>query len=80
MMGVIAFFAVLVLIGTVVDVTLNILHLDDVFSESLVQKFQGFSLYTNTLKLFHCPEAGASGSLDCINGIRFIESHPKIKI
>ena len=71
MMGVIAFFAGLVLIGTVVDVTLNILHLDDVFSESFVQKFQGFSLYTNTLKLFHCPEPGASGSLDCINGIRF---------
>ena len=71
MMGVIAFFAGLVLIGTVVDVTLNILHLDDVFSESFVQKFQGFSLYTNTIKLFHCPEPGASGSLDCINGIRF---------
>jgi hypothetical protein len=72
MMGVIAFFAGLVLIGTVVDVTLNILHLDDVFSESFVQKFQGFSLYTNTIKLFHCPEPGASGSLDCINGIRFL--------
>ena len=69
-MCVIAFFAGLVLIGTVVDVTLNILHLDDVFSESFVQKFQGFSLYTNTIKLFHCPEPGASGSLDCINGIR----------
>ena len=79
MMGVIAFFAGLVLIGTVVDVTLNILHLDDVFSESFVQKFQGFSLYTNTIKLFHCPEPGASGSLDCINGIRFAESHPKIQ-
>ena len=52
MMGVIAFFAGLVFIGTVVDVTLNILHLDDVFSESFVQKFQGFSLYTNTIKLF----------------------------
>jgi len=72
MMGVIAFFAGLVFIGTVVDVTLNILHLDDVFSESFVQKFQGFSLYTNTIKLFHCPEPGASGSLDCINGIRFL--------
>ena len=70
MMGVIAFFAGLVLIGTVVDITLNILHLDDVFSESFVQKFQGFSLYTNTIKLFHCPEPGASGALDCINGIR----------
>ena len=79
MMGVVAFFAGLVLIGTVVDVTLNILHLDDVFSESFVQKFQGFSLYTNTIKLFHCPESGASGSLDCINGIRFAESHPKIQ-
>ena len=70
MMGVIAFFAGLVLIGTVVDITLNILHLDDVFSESFVQKFQGFSFYSNTIKLFHCPEPGASGALDCINGIR----------
>jgi len=72
MMGVIAFFAGLVLIGTVVDITLNILHLDDVFSESFIQKFQGFSLYSNTIKLFHCPEPGASGALDCINGIRFL--------
>ena len=80
MMGVIAFFAGLVLIGTVVDVTLNILHLDDVFSDSFVQMFQGFSLYTNTLKLFHCPEPGASGSLDCINGIRFTKGQKPSKI
>jgi len=72
MIGVIAFFAGLVLIGTVVDITLNILHLDAVFSDDFVQKFQGFSLYTNTIKLFHCPQPGASGSLDCINGIRFL--------
>ena len=81
MIGVIAFFAGLVLIGTVVDVILNILHLDDVFSESFVQKFQGFSLYTNTIKLFNCPEPGASGSLDCINGIRLtknLKSKPPI--
>ena len=71
MMGVIAFFAGLVLIGTVVDITINILNLDEVFSENFVQHFQGFSLYTNTIKLFHCPEPGAPGSLDCINGIRF---------
>jgi len=72
MMGVIAFFAGLVIIGTVVDITINILNLDEVFSENFVQHFQGFSLYTNTIKLFHCPEPGAPGSLDCINGIRFL--------
>ena len=71
MMGVIAFFAGLVIIGTVVDITINILNLDEVFSDNFVQHFQGFSLYTNTIKLFHCPEPGAPGSLDCINGIRF---------
>ena len=71
MMGVIALFAGLVIIGTVVDITINILNLDEVFSENFVQHFQGFSLYTNTIKLFHCPEPGAPGSLDCINGIRF---------
>ena len=71
MMGVIAFFAGLVIIGTVVDITINILNLDEVFSDNFVKHFQGFSLYTNTIKLFHCPEPGAPGSLDCINGIRF---------
>ena len=67
MIGVIVFFASLVLIGTLVDVTLNIVHLEDVFSESFIRQFQGFSFYTNTIKLFRRPEPGA---LDCINGIR----------
>ena len=44
MMGVIAFFAGLVIIGTVVDITINILNLDEVFSDNFVQHFQGFSL------------------------------------
>ena len=74
MIGVIVFFASLVLIGTLVDVTLNTLHLEDVFSESFIFQFQGFSFYTNTLKLFRYPESGASGSLDCINGIRLTKS------
>jgi len=72
MIGVIAFFVVLVFIGTLIDIVLNILHLDDVFPDKAVQVFQGFSLYSNTLKLFHCPEPGNPGSLDCINGIRFL--------
>ena len=72
MIAVISAFVILVTIGTVVDVTLNILNLDNIFSEKVVRLFQGFSIYTNTLKLFHCPESGSSGSLDCINGIRFI--------
>ena len=72
MIAVISAFVLLVTIGTVVDVTLNVLSLDSVFSEKVVRLFQGFSIYTNTLKLFHCPEPGSTGSLDCINGIRFI--------
>jgi hypothetical protein len=71
MIGVVSFFAVLVILGTLVDTILNILHLEGVFSDKTVQLLQGFSLYTNTLKLFNCPEPGASGSLDCINGIRW---------
>jgi hypothetical protein len=72
MIGVIAFFGILVMSGTVVDITLNILHIEEAFSDKSVQLFQGFSLYSNTLKLFHCPDPGAANSLDCINGIRFI--------
>ena len=71
MIAVIAFFAVLVTVGTVVDSAVNILHLEGVFSDKTIQLVQGFSLYTNTLKLFHCPESGKPGSLDCINGIRY---------
>ena len=70
MIGVIIFFGVLVITGTLVDVVINILQLDDIFSEKAVQFLQGFSLYTNTIKLFHCPEPGKEGSLDCIHGIR----------
>ena len=70
MIGVIIFFGVLVIAGTLVDLVINILQLDDIFSERAVQFLQGFSLYTNTIKLFHCPEPGKEGSLDCIHGIR----------
>ena len=81
MIGIIAFFCSLVLAGTTVDVLINLLHLD-IFPDfvvqvevevvsTMVQVVQGFSLYTNTTKLFHCPEPGTTpGSLDCINGIR----------
>ena len=71
MIGVIIFFGVLVITGTLVDVVINILQLDDIFPEKAVQFLQGFSLYTNTIKLFQCPEPGKEGSLDCIHGIRF---------
>ena len=76
MIGVILFFGVLVAAGTLVDIVVNILHLEEeVFSERTIQMLQGFSLYSNTIKLFHCPETGKEGSLDCIHGIRsFISS------
>ena len=70
MIGLILFFGVLVAAGTLVDIVVNILHLEDVFSENSIQMLQGFSLYSNTIKLFHCPETGREGSLDCIHGIR----------
>merc|ERR1719493_458700 len=70
MISVIAFFGILVLIGTVIDAFLNILHLD-IVPEKVVQVFQGFSLYQNTLKLFNT-SGGSPDSLDCINGIRFL--------
>lgn len=63
-------FGVLILIGTSIDVVLNILHLD-VVPDTIVQIFQGFSLYQNTLKLFNTC-GGGTDSLDCINRIRFL--------
>ena len=71
MIGVIIFFGVLVAAGTLVDIVINILHLEEqVFSEKAIQMLQGFSLYSNTIKLFHCTETSKDGSLDCIHGIR----------
>ena len=70
MIAIFVVFGVLILTGTVIDVVLNILHLD-VVPDKLVQIFQGFSLYQNTLKLFNTGGGGAD-SLDCINGIRFL--------
>ena len=70
MIGLILFFGVLVAAGTLVDIVVNILHLEDVFSEKSIQMLQGFSLYSNTIKLFNCPDPGKEGSLDCIHGIR----------
>ena len=70
MIAICAVFGVLILTGTVIDIVLNILHLD-VVPHKLVQIFQGFSLYQNTLKLFNT-RSGGSDSLDRINGIRFL--------
>ena len=70
MISVILFFGVLVVAGTLVDIVINILHLEEVFSEKAIQILQGFSIYSNTIKLFHCPDTGKDGSLDCIHGIR----------
>ena len=70
MIGVILFFGGIVAAGSVVDIGINILHLDDAFSEKTIKLLQGFSLYSNTIKLFHCPDPGKEGSLDCIHGIR----------
>ena len=79
MIGVILFFGVLVAAGTLVDIVVNILHLEDVFSEKSIQMLQGFSLYSNTIKLFHCPETGKDGSLDCIHGIRSSATFDSVK-
>ena len=62
MIAIFVVFGVLILTGTVIDVVLNILHLD-VVPHKLVQIFLGFSLYQNTLKLFNT-RSGGSDSLD----------------
>lgn len=69
MIGVTVFFATLVTIGTLVDVTIVFFHREDIFPDTTIQLFQGFSLYRNTTWLLS--RQTSSGSLDCINGIRW---------
>ena len=60
---------ILILLGTVVDLTLNVLQLS-MFSDRMAVVFQGFSLYENIGKLFHVvPNRDGLGS---IHGIRFL--------
>jgi len=70
MIGVIGFFALLITIGTFIDVTLKYLQVK-FYPEKLIQLFQGFSLYSNTVKLFKTDNVRPD-SLTSINGIRFL--------
>jgi len=70
MIGIVVFFAILLVIGTIVDVSIKYLEAE-FYSERFVQVFQGFSLYTNTVKLFTTDNVRPD-SLHCINGIRFL--------
>ena len=85
--AVLVFFALLVVIGTISDVLLNIFKIDfqsekfvqvfssmrikTIFNRFLLKIFQGFSAYTNTLKLFNTDSVHPD-ALDSINGIRFL--------
>ena len=70
MLVIVLIFGLLIVIGTFIDLSVSLLH-TEVFSERLIQIFQGFSLYHNTIKLFNTDTTG-SDTLACINGIRFL--------
>ena len=60
--GALLFFAILLTVGTFIDIILNILHLDW-FPEKMIQIYQGFSIYQNILKLFNT-DGGSGDSLN----------------
>ena len=70
MVAVIALFGLLVSLGTIPDLLLNVFHVK-IFPDKFLQLVQGFSLYTNSLKLFNTNQSSPD-SLPCINGIRFL--------
>ena len=83
MITVFAIFGTLIAIGTIADGILNIMKLEIIPEKFLqvalnlkaldyilfTQVFQGFSAYSNTLKLFNTENRNPD-SLSCINGIR----------
>ena len=70
MIGIITFMAVLLTIGTFIDVTIKCLQIS-CYPDKMIQLFQGFSVYTNTVKLFKTDNVRPD-SLTSINGIRFL--------
>ena len=68
MIVVIAIFALLLVAGTLVDVLKTFFSVQ-VLSEDKTKIVQGFSAYTNTLKLFKTQDLNPDALL-CINGIR----------
>jgi peptidoglycan/LPS O-acetylase OafA/YrhL len=70
MISIVLLFILIVSVGTLIDVALNHLKLDFI-PDVLIQVFQGFSAYSNTVKIFSTG-AARPDSLACINGIRFI--------
>ena len=70
MISVVLLFSILIFIGTFIDLTIKYLDAE-FYSERVVQIFGGFSLYTNTVKLFSTGNVRPD-SLTSINGIRFL--------
>ena len=72
MVGIISFFALLTIIGTLVDISCR--YFSNAFCTSKhIQVLQGFSLYSNTLMLLSTQQPKAD-ALPCINGIRFMST------
>ena len=72
MIIIVSVIAVTVLISTVIDVIENVLEIR-VVRQRMLALTQGFSLYTNTTKLFATNTDTANPNLmSCLNGIRAI--------
>ena len=70
MFSIIGMISIVIIIGTFIDLTIKFFQAD-IYSERCIQVFQGFSAYSNIVKLFSTNNV-RSDSLTCINGIRFI--------
>ena len=70
MIAVVAVFGFLVFIGTILDFFYNVIKME--ISQKILQIFHGFSLYSNTLKLFNTDCGRSEDSLSCIHGIRVL--------
>ena len=70
MIGVLSFFGLLVIAGTLVDLGENIL-LKKFRTTSWFQNLYGFSAYSNTVKIFSTSNS-PTDVIGCINGIRFL--------
>ena len=69
MISVLAFFGILIAIGTLTDLAIVFMEFDKL-PVLFVQLFQNFSLYHNTRKILDM--STGSDNLTCINGIRLI--------
>lgn len=73
MIAVLVFFGILLLIGTLLDIGINILKME-YLPRNIMPIFKGFSIYDNARKILNTGGGSSadSNSLGCINGLKYI--------